>query len=186
MQMITQKMGVSVGTFYNYFDCRYDALTDLKSELTQVFKNDLDILLNTYAYSTEKITILIKYLIMQSNDDSTWSNYLYSGNAYSERLNQGIKDILISIITEGEKQKIMQVDAVNCAIDFIEVGLFFHVKNALVNGEESHSFIDLVLILLGVTKENREKVIDIICPITPLSQLPMSFLTINQFEDVYE
>lgn len=188
VQMITQEMGVSVGTFYNYFDFRNDALTDLRYELTRVLKSDLEILLRTYDSATEKIVILIKYLILQANEESTWSNYLYSGIAYSERLDNGIKDILKRLILEGEKQNIIAVEAIDCAVDFIEVGLFFHVKSALLNVRDkaNHEFIDLVLILLGVSEDNREKVLDMVCPITPLSRLPMSFLTLSQFEDEYE
>ena len=183
VQMIAEAGEVSVGTFYNYFDCRHEALMDLKAELTNVLKGDLIFLLKTYAYSSEKLTILIKYFTLLSNSESTWSYYLYSGSAYSDRLDNGIKDILTCLILEGVKQKRMDVSDVDQAVHFIEAGLFSHAKRGV---NQIDSLIDLVLIMLGVSTEERQQVFSIVCPITPLSQLPMSILTSSRPEAIYE
>jgi len=185
VQQISKEANVSVGTFYNYFCSKDEALTDLKAELTRVLKNDLLSLLGTYPSAIDKITITVKYFLALSHEGSTWSNYLYSGYSFSDRLLHGIQDILLILILEGKEEGVITDVDVSYAVAFIESGVFLFSKSKTQRDNSDAKVVDLVLRMLSIPLEERNKVLNIACPVTPLMPLPIPILSTSDSENIY-
>ncbi len=182
VQLISKEAKVSIGTFYNYFDSKEDALDDLKIKLTSILKNDLLSLLATYSSAIDKIVITVKYFMLISSSGSTWSNYLFNGSSFIDRLSNGIQDILNTLIREGIEEGNVEPLDIPHVIEYIESGIFSFSRNSLSMSCKDDVVVDLVLRTLDVPANQRCKVLTMACPVTPLMPLPI--LNISNSESI--
>ncbi|MFD1384061.1 TetR/AcrR family transcriptional regulator [Rhodanobacter aciditrophus] len=190
VQHVAEQAGVSIGTFYNYYDSKDEALRDVRNCLSEMIKKDVFILLNTQPGVENRISILIKYFINILNTKPTWANYFYRADCFSERLDGGLVALLEPLILESALfQKSHFTDA-NIAARFVENGLFpllksYHHKSQTVPEEEATQIVVLALSAMGLIGDSLNSASSLVCPLTPLNPLPQSIFELERAQAGY-
>lgn len=190
VQHVAEQAGVSIGTFYNYYDSKDDALRDVRTCLSEMIKKDVFVLLNTQSGVENRISILIKYFINVLNTKPTWANYFFRADAFSERLDGGLVALLEPLILESSLfQKSHFTDA-NIAARFVENGLFpllksYHQRSETVPAEEATQIVVLALSAMGLIGDSLNSASELVCPLTPLNPLPQSIFELEKAQAGY-
>jgi Bacterial regulatory proteins, tetR family. len=182
VQDIAKYADVSIGTFYNYYDSKDEALKDVRQCLSDLLFKDVSILVNTQSNAIEKLAILFKYFATLVESKPSWADYLFRGAAFEERLEGGLQSLIIPMLLEGSKEGLFRVDNVKLAAAFLEQGAFPILKKAY---EESSALSDkdmsviakLILSTVGVSESRLDSASTQVCPVTPLAPLPISILS---------
>ena len=101
VQHVSANAGVSIGTFYNYYDSKDEALADVRQSLSLVIKKDLNSLISTQTSVEARISLLLKYFVNVLNTKPTWANYFYKADNFSERLEGGLASLLEPLVLES-------------------------------------------------------------------------------------
>ncbi|TDO96780.1 TetR/AcrR family transcriptional regulator [Marinomonas balearica] len=181
VQDIAKDADVSIGTFYNYYDSKDEALKDVRQCLSELLFKDISILVNTQSNAIEKLAILFKYFATLVSSKPSWADYLFRGAAFDERLEGGLQSLIIPMLLEGSKDNVFRVDNVKLAASFLEQGAFPIIKKAYedgltLNDKDIAVIAKLILSTVGVAEDQLDTVSNQICPVTPLAPLPVSIL----------
>lgn len=190
VQHVAERAGVSIGTFYNYYDCKDDALNDVRQCLSLMIKKDLNILLSTQADVAGRISLLLKYFINIVNAKPTWANYFYRAEGFSERIDGGVVALLEPLILEEAVRKQQPFYDAKMTASFIENGLFallkhYHHNQETVPETDATHMSTLALSSIGVGGEVLAKAAKMLCPITPLAPLPQSIYELERTQAGY-
>ncbi|MBJ7549408.1 TetR/AcrR family transcriptional regulator [Marinomonas ostreistagni] len=190
VQHVSGCAGVSIGTFYNYYDSKDDALADVRQSLSLLIKKDLNSLLSTQTTVEARISMLLKYFINVLNTKPTWANYFYKADHFSERLEGGLVSILEPLVLESVlSQKGHVTDARMTAL-FIENGFFpllksCHHQHLSISDEQATQIVIVALSSLGLSGDTLFKAASMLCPVTPLAALPQSIYELENSQTGY-
>lgn len=190
VQHVAEQAGVSIGTFYNYYNSKDDALSDVRSCLSELIRKDVFILLNTQTGVENRISILIKYFINILNTKPSWANYFYRADCFSERLDGGLVAMLEPLILESALFQKSHFSDANIAARFVENGLFpllqaYHKKGEDVPDEDATQIVILALSAMGLIGETLHSASRLVCPVTPLRPLPQSIFELEKAKAGY-
>ncbi|RDL45926.1 hypothetical protein DN730_02430 [Marinomonas piezotolerans] len=190
VQHVSSQAGVSIGTFYNYYDSKDDALRDVRTCLTELVKKDILLVLNTQAEVESRISILIKYFINILNSQSTWANYFYRAESFADRLDGGLVSLLEPLILESALFQKSHFKDAKIAAQFVENGIYpllknYHDKNQVVPESESVQIVILALSAMGLIGSSLDSAAKVVCPMTPLASLPQSIYELENTKAGY-
>lgn len=185
VQHVAEQAGVSIGTFYNYYDSKDEALADVRQCLSSVVKNDLAVLLASQSAIECRVSLLLKYFVNIANAKPTWANYFYRSEAFNERLDGGLSAQLEPMVVElSMAQTIAQQDA-EMVTSFIENGLFpllkeCHEQGRFIEEAKAAQMVQWSLAALGLTGDALNHAAHMPCPVTPLAELPLSIFELER------
>lgn len=185
VQDVAQKASVSVGTFYNYYQSKDEALADIRACLTDLMRRDLGALLATQESVEKRIALLVKYFCNLINNKPSWASYFFKAERFSDRIDGGLSYWLVPLILEGRHFERMHFDSPEIAANYIENGLFpllkrFHMEQTQVTELQSHQLSMITLASLGLHGESLEVAVQQVCPVTPLATLPVSIFELER------
>ena len=189
IQQIASDSQVSIGTFYNYYASKEEALIDVKEVLSRILVNDVKSLCRTFEAPYQKVALMIKYFFSILENHPDWAKYLFVGNAFSDRLDQGLESLLKPVIEAGIEQGQFHCQDIKTIICFIENGVFSlikaHYEQELTYAEASKISTELTLTLLGLDVSLKRQATQLQCPLTPIVSLPISILSRLDLEESY-
>lgn len=190
VQHVAACAGVSIGTFYNYYDSKDEALADVRACLSQMITKDINSLLLTQSAIECRISLLLKYFVNILNAKPTWANYFYKADAFSERLDGGLVSLLEPLVLEGLMSDSIRTFNPKITASFIENGVFpllkaYHDSNSLLEEQEATQIVVLALSAMGISGDQLERAAQLVCPVTPLASLPQSILELEKTQAGY-
>ncbi|MBM6550021.1 TetR/AcrR family transcriptional regulator [Marinomonas ostreistagni] len=185
VQHVAERAGVSIGTFYNYYDSKDDALADVRQCLTEVIKKDINLLLATRMTTQDRISLLLKYFVNIANAKPAWANYFYRAEAFHERIDGGLCALLEPLIIEGATFAWPHHYDEQMVASFIENGLFpllklRHQNQIRIEDQEAAQMVQMALAAVGLTGQDLELAAKMPCPVTPLAELPFSIYQLQR------
>lgn len=185
VQHVAANAGVSIGTFYNYYDSKDDALADVRQCLSQMIKKDINSLILTQNSIESRISILLKYFVNILNAKPSWANYFYRADNFSQRLEGGLSSILEPLVLEAVLSQKGHVSNAKVTAAFIENGFFpqlkkVHAEETSLSEEEANQVVMLALSAMGLSGEAVYQAAHLICPVTPLATLPQSIFELEK------
>lgn len=190
VQHVAERAGVSIGTFYNYYDSKDDALSDVRNCLSLLIKKDLNILLSTSVGVENRISLLLKYFVNILNAKPSWANYFYRADGFADRIEGGLASLLEPLILESALFQKSHFNDARIAALFIENGLFpllkgYHGKGLAVPDEAATQIVVLALSSMGLKDEKLMSAAELVCPVTPLPSLPQSIFELEKTQAGY-
>lgn len=190
VQHVAAQAGVSIGTFYNYYDSKDDALRDVRTCLTELIKKDVLLVLSTQTGVESRISMLIKYFINVLNSQSTWAHYFYRAESFSDRLDGGLASLLEPLILESALFQKSHFNDAKIAAQFVENGIYpllkgYHENNETVPESEAIQIVILALSAMGLIGDSLNIASEVVCPMTPLAALPQSIYELENAQAGY-
>lgn len=185
VQDVSASAGVSIGTFYNYYDSKDDALADVRTCLSALIKKDLNSLLLTQSKVECRISLLLKYFVNILNAKPSWANYFYRADNFSERLDGGLVALLEPLVLEDRLSHKGRSYNAKITASFIENGLFpllkqYHANEVSLPDNEASQIVLLALSSMGLSGDQLEQASNLVCPVTPLAALPQSIFELEK------
>lgn len=185
VQDVSASAGVSIGTFYNYYDSKDEALADVRACLSALITKDLNSLLLTQSRVECRISLLLKYFVNILNAKPTWANYFYRADNFSERLDGGLVALLEPLVLEDMMSNNGRSNNARITASFIENGLFpllkqYHANVAPLPDVEASQIVLLALSSMGLNGDQLEQASSLVCPVTPLAALPQSIFELEK------
>lgn len=190
VQHVAECAGVSIGTFYNYYDSKDDALADVRSCLSALIKKDLNVLLSTQDEVGNRISLLIKYFVNILNAKPTWASYFYRADSFADRVDGGLAAILEPLILEELMSNKGLLNNATLTAAFIENGLFpilkkYHSSQKQISEKDASHIVTLSLSSFGMSGSALIEAANLICPITPLAPLSQSIFELENTQAGY-
>ncbi|SBS31704.1 Bacterial regulatory proteins, tetR family [Marinomonas aquimarina] len=185
VQDVSSNAGVSIGTFYNYYDSKDEALADVRACLSALIKKDLNSLLVTQSQVECRISLLLKYFVNILNAKPSWANYFYRAESFSERLDGGLVALLEPLVLEGMLSNKGHSQNAKITAFFIENGFFpllkqYHVNGTSVPEEDATQMVVLALLAMGLSGDRLAQASALVCPVTPIAALPQSIFELEK------
>lgn len=190
VQHVSANAGVSIGTFYNYYDSKDEALADVRQSLSLVIKKDLNSLISTQTSVEARISLLLKYFVNVLNTKPTWANYFYKADNFSERLEGGLASLLEPLVLESILSQKGHVNDAKMTASFIENGFFpllksCHQQDSHLSEEQATQIVIVALSSLGLVGDTLFRAASLVCPVTPLAALPQSIYELENNQTGY-
>lgn len=185
VQHVSACAGVSIGTFYNYYDSKDEALADVRACLSTLIKKDLNSLLLTQTKVECRISMLLKYFVNILNAKPSWANYFYRAENLSVRLDGGLVALLEPLVLEGMLTNKGRVQNAKITASFIENGFFpllkqYHANSTTLPEHEATQIVVLALSAMGLAGDQLDQAAGLVCPVTPLASLPQSIFELER------
>lgn len=185
VQDVSASAGVSIGTFYNYYDSKDEALADVRTCLSALIQKDLNSLLLTQSRVECRISLLLKYFVNILNAKPTWANYFYRAENFSERMDGGLMALLEPLVLEEMLSNKGRLHNAKITASFIENGFFpllkqYHANGMALPDGEASQIVLLALSSMGLSGDQLEQASSLVCPVTPLAALPQSIFELEK------
>ncbi|WP_425640989.1 TetR/AcrR family transcriptional regulator [Marinomonas gallaica] len=189
VQHVAASAGVSIGTFYNYYDSKDDALADVRACLSLMIIKDINSLIFTQTSIECRISLLIKYFVNILNAKPEWANYFFKADGFSERLEGGLVSLLEPMVLEGSMSH-RRHNNPKLTASFIENGVFpllkeYHASHKMLPEQEATQIVVLALSSMGISGDELLHAGNLVCPVTPLAPLPQSILELEKTQAGY-
>ena len=153
IQDITDRAGVGLGTFYNYFESKQFIFEAVLEEIHSNFERELNALREPLSDPATIVSTTLQYSFQQCQDNEEWRTFIvYSGLEGDHILHQNEEQCFLDI-QRGASGGRFKVEDVHFASNLI-MGMFRHVSNEIRLGNLSRAAMQdttrYILRMLGI------------------------------------